>query len=97
MLRRLRDTATSPDLPVGVVDAVPPDAQDLILQNRFVDPGLKAGDMLVMHSCLWHQAPPNFSGEDRLGIFNKYSALDAPSAAGPFPFNQRSGPARGGL
>ena len=71
----------------GVLDAFPPDSQDPILQGAFLDPQLRKGDLLVMHSCCWHQAPPNYSGQDRLGIFNKYSSARAPPPCGPFPFN----------
>ena len=54
----------------------------------FIDPELKAGDVLLMHGHTWHKAPAGTSTEDRCGIFNKYCAIDAPPATGYYPYNQ---------
>ena len=53
----------------------------------FIDPELKAGDLLVVNEHVWHEAPPGTTTEDRCGIFNKYCAIDAPPAAGYYPYN----------
>ena len=86
LTHRLRRVINSKD-PHGLLGAVPPDSADPVLQGAFVDPQLRAGDLLIMHSCCWHQAPPNYSGTDRIGIFNKYSSARAPPAVGHFPFD----------
>lgn len=54
----------------------------------FIDPELKAGDLLVTSAYAWHKAPAGTTGEDRCGIFNKYCAVNAPPAAGYYPYNQ---------
>ena len=51
----------------------------------FIDPELKAGDLLVVNEHVWHKAPAGTAIEDRCGIFNKYCAVDAPPAAGYYP------------
>ena len=65
---------------------------DLTRPNReelppFIDPELKAGDLLVVNEHVWHEAPAGTTTEDRCGIFNKYCAVDAPPAAGYYPYN----------
>ena len=87
LTRRLRRAIDSKD-PHGLLGAAPPNSADPVLQGAFVDPKLRVGDLLIMHSCCWHQAPPNYSGSDRIGIFNKYSSARAPPAVGHFPFDE---------
>lgn len=53
-------------------------------ETRFIDAGLRRGDLLLMNMYTWHQAPPNVSSKDRVGIFNKYAAVSAPPATGYF-------------
>ena len=67
-----------------VLDLTAPDREQL---PPFIDPELKAGDLLVVNEHVWHQAPAGTTGEDRCGIFNKYCAADAPPAAGYYPYN----------
>lgn len=55
-----------------------------------VDAELKRGDLLFMNMFTWHEAPPNRSNQDRWGVFNKYMAIDAPPACGPFLFPQEA-------
>ena len=52
-----------------------------------MDPELGAGDLLLMDGRTWHQAPPGTTSQDRCGIFHKYCAVNAPPAAGPYPYN----------
>ena len=52
-----------------------------------VDAKLRRGDLLFMNMFTWHEAPGNRSGQDRWGIYNKYTAIDAPPASGPFLFS----------
>ena len=65
-------------------DVIRPDAERL---PPFVDPELKAGDLLLVNEHTWHKAPSGTSSEDRCGIFNKYCAVDAPPAAGYYPYS----------
>ncbi|MBT6277378.1 MAG: hypothetical protein HOI95_25010 [Chromatiales bacterium] len=53
-------------------------------ESQFVDARLRRGDLLLMNMYTWHWAPPNRSGRDRIGLFNKYAAVNAPPAAGYF-------------
>ena len=53
----------------------------------YFDPELKAGDLLLVNEHTWHKAPSGTSSEDRCGIFNKYCAVDAPPAAGYYPYS----------
>lgn len=67
--------------------------QDLNAVDRdkmapFIDPELKAGDLLVTSGYTWHNAPAGKTSDDRCGIFNKYCAVNAPPAAGYYPYNQ---------
>ena len=67
-----------------ILDLTRPDAKQL---PPFIDPELKAGDLLVVNEHVWHKAPAGTTTEDRCGIFNKYCAADAPPAAGYYPYN----------
>ncbi|MDE0465550.1 MAG: phytanoyl-CoA dioxygenase family protein [Candidatus Poribacteria bacterium] len=67
-----------------ILDLTRPDAEQL---PPFIDPELKAGDLLVVNEHVWHKAPAGTTTEDRCGIFNKYCAIDAPPAAGYYPYN----------
>ena len=67
-----------------ILDLNRPDAEQLA---PFIDPELKAGDLLVVNEHVWHKAPAGTTTEDRCGIFNKYCAVDAPPAAGYYPYN----------
>ena len=70
-----------------ILDLTRPDPEQL---PPFIDPELKAGDLLVVNEHVWHEAPPGTTTEDRCGIFNKYCAIDAPPAAGYYPYNPRA-------
>jgi hypothetical protein len=65
------------DLTRPHVDKLPP----------FIDPKLRAGDMLLMNAHTWHKAPAGTTSEDRCGVFNKYCAVNAPPAAGYYPYD----------
>ena len=67
-----------------ILDLTRPDPEQL---PDFIDPELKAGDLLVVNEHVWHEAPPGTTTENRCGIFNKYCAIDAPPAAGYYPYN----------
>ena len=67
-----------------ILDLNRPDAKALA---PFIDPELKAGDLLVVNEHVWHKAPAGTTTEDRCGIFNKYCAVNAPPAAGYYPYN----------
>lgn len=72
------------DKDAHILDLNRPDAEQLA---PFIDPELKAGDLLVVNEHVWHKAPPGTTTEDRCGIFNKYCAVNAPPAAGYYPYN----------
>ncbi len=72
------------DSDAHILDVTRPDPE---LLPPFIDPELKAGDLLVVNEHVWHEAPPGTTSEDRCGIFNKYCAVDAPPAAGYYPYN----------
>ena len=72
------------DSDAHILDLTRPDPEQL---PDFIDPELKAGDLLVVNEHVWHEAPPGTTTEDRCGIFNKYCAIDAPPAAGYYPYN----------
>ena len=55
-----------------------------------VDAQLRRGDVMFMHMFTWHEAKPNRSGHDRYGIYNKYAAIDAPPASGPFVYSDEA-------
>lgn len=66
-----------------ILDLTPPDREQL---PAFIDPEVKAGDLLIVNEHVWHEAPAGTATEDRCGIFNKYCAVDAPPAAGYYPY-----------
>ena len=72
------------DADAHILDVTRPDAKHL---PPFIDPELKAGDLLVVNEHVWHKAPAGTTTEDRCGIFNKYCAVNAPPAAGYYPYN----------
>jgi ectoine hydroxylase len=72
------------DAGAPVQDLVPPNREDLA---PFIDPELKAGDLLLADEHTWHEAPAGTTQENRYGIFNKYCAANAPPAAGYYPYN----------
>ena len=72
------------DKDAHILDLNRPDAEQLA---SFIDPELKAGDLLVVNEHVWHKAPAGTTTEDRCGIFNKYCAVNAPPAAGYYPYN----------
>ena len=55
-----------------------------------VDTQLRRGDLLLMHMWTWHHGGANGSDRDRLGIYNKYRAINAPPACGPHLFTDRA-------
>ena len=68
-----------------ILDVTPPDKSKL---PDFVDPELKAGDLLLLNMYTWHWAPGGTGGKFRSGIFHKYCAVNAPPAAGHYRYNQ---------
>ena len=68
-----------------ILDLTRPDPEQL---PDFVDPELKAGDLLLMDMHTWHKAPGGTTSDDRVGIFNKYCAVNAPPAAGYYPYDR---------
>ncbi|RKU08108.1 hypothetical protein C6503_23275 [Candidatus Poribacteria bacterium] len=72
------------DKDAHILDLTRPDAKELA---PFIDPELKAGDLLVVNEHVWHKAPAGMTTQDRCGIFNKYCAVNAPPAAGYYPYN----------
>ena len=73
------------DREARIWDVPRPDAKQLA---DFIDPELKAGDVLLMHGHTWHKAPAGTTSEDRCGFFNKYCGVSAPPAAGYYPYTQ---------
>ena len=67
-----------------VWDLTRPDATQLA---PFIEPQLKAGDLLLANEHTWHKAPAGTATDDRCGIFNKYCAVNAPPAVGYYPYN----------
>ena len=79
-LHRVIDTSTH------IWDVTPPDASQL---NPFIDPELKAGDLLLLNMYTWHWATPgDTSTKNRCGMFNKYCAANAPPSAGHYQYDQ---------
>ena len=68
-----------------ILDLTRPDPEQL---PDFIDPELKAGDLLLMDMHTWHKAPGGTTSDDRVGIFNKYCAVNAPPAAGYYPYDR---------
>ena len=68
-----------------ILDVTPPDRNKL---PDFVDPELKAGDLLLLNMYTWHWAPGGTGRKFRSGIFHKYCAVSAPPAAGHYPYNE---------
>ena len=67
-----------------ILDLTRPDAKQLA---PFIDPELKAGDLLITNQHTWHKAPAGTATEDRCGIFHKYCAINAPPSTGYYPYN----------
>ncbi len=67
-----------------ILDFTRPDAKQLA---PFIDPELKAGDLLITNQHTWHRAPAGTATDDRCGIFHKYCAVNAPPSAGYYPYN----------
>ncbi len=57
---------------------------------EFVDTELKRGEVLFMDGFTWHEAYPNRSDRNRIGIYNKYMAANAPPGCGPYLFSDRN-------
>ena len=68
-----------------ILDVTPPDRSKL---PKFVDPELKAGDLLLLNMYTWHWALGGTGRKFRSGIFHKYCAVSAPPAAGHYPYNE---------
>ena len=68
-----------------ILDLTRPDKEQL---PDFIDPELKAGDLLLMDMHTWHKAPGGTTSDDRVGIFNKYCAVNAPPAAGYYSYDR---------
>ncbi len=68
-----------------ILDVTPPDKSKL---PEFINPELKAGDLLLLNMYTWHWAPGGTGGKFRSGIFHKYCAVSAPPAAGHYPYNE---------
>ena len=67
-----------------ILDLTRPDTKQLA---PFIDPELKAGDLLITNQHTWHSAPAGTATDDRCGIFHKYCAINAPPSAGYYPYN----------
>ena len=67
-----------------ILDLTRPDTKQLA---PFIDPELKAGDLLITNEHTWHSAPAGTATDDRCGIFHKYCAVNAPPSAGYYPYN----------
>ena len=67
-----------------ILDLTRPDTKELA---PFIDPELKAGDLLITSEHTWHSAPAGTATDDRCGIFHKYCAVNAPPSAGYYPYN----------
>ena len=52
-----------------------------------VDAGLRRGDLLLMNMFTWHAGGANRSDRNRLGVYNKYRACNAPPGCGPIVFS----------
>lgn len=67
-----------------ILDVTRPDTKQLA---PFIDPELKAGDLLITNEHTWHSAPAGTATDDRCGMFHKYCAINAPPSAGYYPYN----------
>ncbi len=67
-----------------ILDLTRPDTKQLA---PFIDPELEAGDLLITNQHTWHSAPAGTATDDRCGLFHKYCAVNAPPAAGYYPYN----------
>ena len=72
------------DKDAHILDLTRPDTKQLA---PFIDPELKAGDLLLTSEHTWHSAPAGSATDDRCGIFHKYCAVNAPPSAGYYPYN----------
>ena len=52
-----------------------------------MDAGLRRGDLLLMNMFTWHAGGVNRSDYNRLGVYNKYRARNAPPGCGPIVFS----------
>ena len=52
-----------------------------------MDAGLRRGDLLLMNMFTWHAGGANRSDRNRLGVYNKYRARNAPPGGGPIVFS----------
>ena len=52
-----------------------------------MDAGLRRGDLLLMNMFTWHAGGANRSDRDRLGVYHKYRARNAPPGCGPIVFS----------
>ena len=52
-----------------------------------MDAGLRRGDLLLMNMFTWHAGGANRSDHNRLGVYNKYRARNAPPGCGPIVFS----------
>ena len=52
-----------------------------------MDAGLRRADLLLMNMFTWHAGGANRSDRNRLGIYNKYRARNAPPGGGPIVFS----------
>ena len=78
---RLERVHTTGERVLGVNPPVRPEDCD------FIDPELRRGDVLIMNMHMWHKAGANGSEHDRVGVFNKYAAANAPPATGYLLFD----------
>ena len=72
------------DADAHILDLTRPDTKQLA---PFIDPELKAGDLLITSEHTWHSAPAGTAADDRCGMFHKYCAVNAPPSAGYYPYN----------
>ena len=72
------------DPQAAILDLRAPDREQL---PPFVDPELNAGDVLLLNAHTWHLPPAGKATEDRCGFFLKYCAVNAPPAAGYYPYS----------
>ena len=63
----------------------PVDAAQVPLASEihFEDPGLRKGDVVLMHGFCWHEPRPNTGDSDRCGLYMKFHAKSSPPGCGP--------------